>query len=296
MYSMKVAIYGQTYQDNAIEYLVELLDELKKVSAEVFIEKDFFELYSTLENAISYQTFTIKKGLNSTFDMFVSFGGDGTILRATTFVRDLGIPIVGVNTGRLGFLSTFKKEDVRKVVQEFKEGAYTVVERSLVQLRTKKLDIEFGDLNFALNEITVSRKDTTSMITVETYLNNEYLTSYWADGLIISTPTGSTGYSLSCGGPVIVPTAKSLVLTPIAPHNLNARPLVISDDTVIRLKVSGREENHLVSLDSRIASLENGEEITISKAPFTIKMIEYTSESFLKTLRNKLLWGEDRRN
>jgi NAD+ kinase len=134
------------------------------------------------------------------------------------------------------------------------------------------------------------------MITVETYLNDEYLTSYWADGLIISTPTGSTGYSLSCGGPVIVPTAKSLVLTPIAPHNLNARPLVISDDTIIRLKVSGREDNHLVSLDSRIASFQNGQEITIRKAPFTIKMIEYTSESFLKTLRNKLLWGEDRRN
>jgi NAD+ kinase len=293
---MKVAIYGQTYQDNAIEYLVELLDELHKKPSEVFIEKDFYELYSKLESSKTYPTFTISSGLNSTFDMFVSFGGDGTILRATTFVKDLGIPIVGVNTGRLGFLSTFKKEDVRKVVQEFKEGAYTIVERSLVQLNTKELNIEFGDLNFALNEITVSRKDTTSMITVETYLNNEYLTSYWADGLIISTPTGSTGYSLSCGGPVIVPTAKSLVLTPIAPHNLNARPLVISDDTIIRLKVSGREENHLVSLDSRIASLENGQEITISKAPFSIKMIEYTSESFLKTLRNKLLWGEDRRN
>ncbi|WP_144804610.1 NAD kinase [Maribacter sp. MAR_2009_72] len=293
---MKVAIYGQTYQDNAIEYLIELLDELEQVGAVVAIEEDFYELYKDCGASKVYSTFTIDHGLDATFDMFVSFGGDGTILRATTFVRDLGIPIVGVNTGRLGFLSTFKKEDVRKVVQEFKQGAYTVVERSLVQLNTKKLDQEFGNLNFALNEITVSRKDTTSMITVETFLNNEYLTSYWADGLIISTPTGSTGYSLSCGGPVIVPTAKSLVLTPIAPHNLNARPLVISDDTVIRLKVSGREENHLVSLDSRIASLENGEEITITKASFTIKMIEYTSESFLKTLRNKLLWGEDRRN
>lgn len=293
---MKVAIYGQTYQDNAIEYLIELLDELEKESAEVFIEKDFYDLYLKAPSSKTFPTFTMLNGLDDSFNMFVSFGGDGTILRATTFVKDLGIPIVGVNTGRLGFLSTFKKEDVRKVVQEFKQGAYTIVERSLVQLNTKALDAEFGDLNFALNEITVSRKDTTSMITVETYLNNEYLTSYWADGLIISTPTGSTGYSLSCGGPVIVPTAKSLVLTPIAPHNLNARPLVISDETVIRLKVSGREENHLVSLDSRIASLENGEEITIRKAPFTIKMIEYTSESFLKTLRNKLLWGEDRRN
>ncbi|WP_027078300.1 NAD kinase [Maribacter antarcticus] len=293
---MKVAIYGQTYQDNAIEFLVELLDELQKESATVFIEADFYSLYLDSGAEGEYPTFTASNGLDGSFDMFVSFGGDGTILRATTFVKDLGIPIIGVNTGRLGFLSTFKKEDVRNVVREFVRGDYTIVERSLVQLNTKALDAEFGDLNFALNEITVSRKDTTSMITIETHLNNEYLTSYWADGLIISTPTGSTGYSLSCGGPVIVPTAKSLVLTPIAPHNLNARPLVITDDTVIRLKVSGREENHLVSLDSRIASLENGQEITIKKAPFTIKMIEYTSESFLKTLRNKLLWGEDKRN
>jgi NAD+ kinase len=293
---MKVAIYGQTYQDNAIEFLIELLDELQKEAASVFIEADFYQLYLDSGADGEYPTFTSSTGLDGSFDMFVSFGGDGTILRATTFVKDLGIPIVGVNTGRLGFLSTFKKEDVRKVVREFVLGDYVIVERSLVQLNTQALDTEFGDLNFALNEITVSRKDTTSMITVETHLNNEYLTSYWADGLIVSTPTGSTGYSLSCGGPVIVPTAKSLVLTPIAPHNLNARPLVISDDTVIRLKVSGREENHLVSLDSRIASLENGQEITIKKAPFTIKMIEYTSESFLKTLRNKLLWGEDKRN
>lgn len=293
---MKVAIYGQTYQDATVDYLVELLDELRKENAEVSIETDFHVLYTSKGHKGRYATFSQDTGLDASFDMFVSFGGDGTILRATTYVKDLGIPIVGVNTGRLGFLSTFTKEDVRKVVTEFSKGAYTIVERSLVQLQTNELEAEFGDLNFALNEITVSRKDTTSMITVETYLNNEYLTSYWADGLIVSTPTGSTGYSLSCGGPVIVPTAKSLVLTPIAPHNLNARPLVIPDDTIIRLKVSGREENHLVSLDSRIASFENGQEITIRKAPFTIKMIEYTSESFLKTLRNKLLWGEDRRN
>ena len=293
---MKVAIYGQTYHEQVIDFLLELLDELQKESAEVVIEKEFYNHYLLKGNTLNFPTFTESAGLDGSFDMFVRFGGDGTILRATTFVKDMGIPIVGVNTGRLGFLSTFKKEDVRKVVREFVAGAYTIVERSLVQLNTEQLDAEFGDLNFALNEITVSRKDTTSMITVETYLNDEYLTSYWADGLIIATPTGSTGYSLSCGGPVIVPTAKSLVLTPIAPHNLNARPLVISDETSIRLKVSGREENHLVSLDSRIASLENGQEITINKAPFSIKMIEYTSESFLKTLRNKLLWGEDKRN
>jgi NAD+ kinase len=293
---MKVAIYGQTYQDNALEYVVELLNELHKVDAEIVIEKNFHSLLSENRTSEEYQTFTEKEGLDDSFDMFVSFGGDGTILRATTYVKDTGIPIVGVNTGRLGFLSTFKKEDVRKVVQEFVKGDYTIVERSLVEVSADSEVPEFNELNFALNEVTVSRKDTTSMITVETYLNDEYLTSYWADGLIISTPTGSTGYSLSCGGPVIAPTAKSLVLTPIAPHNLNARPLVISDDTLIRLKVSGREENHLVSLDSRIASVTNGKELLIKKAPFTIKMIEYTSESFLKTLRNKLLWGEDKRN
>lgn len=293
---MKVAIYGQTYQDNAFDFVVELLDELQNVSAEAALEKNFYTSLSEKRAIGVHSTFTETEGLDSSFDMFVSFGGDGTILRATTFVKDTGIPIVGVNTGRLGFLSTFKKEDVRKVVQEFVKGDYTVVERSLVEVTSESDIAEFQKLNFALNEVTVSRKDTTSMITVETYLNDEYLTSYWADGLIISTPTGSTGYSLSCGGPVIVPTAKSLVLTPIAPHNLNARPLVISDDTTIRLKVSGREDHHLVSLDSRIASVENGKELQIRKAPFTIKMIEYTSESFLKTLRNKLLWGEDKRN
>jgi NAD+ kinase len=293
---MKVAIYGQTYHDNTLEYVGELLDELEKESAVIAIEENFRTHLEKKLSVDKYFAFTEVNGLDSSFDMFVSFGGDGTILGATTYVRDLGIPIVGVNTGRLGFLSTFSKEEVRKVVQEFVQGGYVIVERSLVEVNAGSQAQEFGELNFALNEITVSRKDTTSMITVETHLNGEYLTSYWADGLIVSTPTGSTGYSLSCGGPVIVPTAKSLVLTPIAPHNLNARPLVISDDTVIRLKVSGREHNHLVSLDSRIATLENGKEIEVRKAPFTIKMIEYKSESFLKTLRNKLLWGEDRRN
>jgi NAD+ kinase len=293
---MKVAVYGQTYYDNSVNYVVQLLDELQKVAATVFIERDFCDLLRDRKGIEGYGTFTDKEGLDSSFDIFVSFGGDGTMLRAATYVGKLGIPMVGVNTGRLGFLSTFKKEDVKRVVEEFIKGDYHIVERSLVEVASPEPISEFGMLNFALNEITVSRKDTTSMISVETYLNDEYLTNYWADGLIISTPTGSTGYSLSCGGPVIEPTAKSLVLTPIAPHNLNARPLVVSDDTIIRLKVSGREENHLLSLDSRIASLENGREIIVKKAGFSVKMIEYTSESFLKTLRNKLLWGQDRRN
>lgn len=293
---MKVAIYGKKSREHTPDYVEELIEELVKVSAEIVVEKKFYDYLSPYHKEKGFKTFTLKKGLDSSFDMFVSFGGDGTILRAITYIGDLGIPIVGVNIGRLGFLSTFKKEEVRKLVREFVAGAYTIVERSLVTVQAASGIPEFGVINFALNEVTVSRKDTTSMITVETYLNDEYLTSYWADGLIVATPTGSTGYSLSCGGPVITPTAKSLIITPIAPHNLNARPLVISDDTVIRLKVSGREDHHLVSLDSRIATLENGKEIMIQKAGFTIKMIEYTSESFLKTIRNKLLWGQDKRN
>ncbi len=293
---MKIAIYAQIYQSEAFDYVVELLDECMNAGAEVCIESDFYAQLSAERQISKYNTFDREVGLDSSFEMFVSFGGDGTILRAITYIRDLGIPIVGVNTGTLGFLSTIKKEEVRRVVTEFISGAYSIDERSLVQVNADFDIPEFKDMNYALNEVSVSRKDTTSMITVETHLNNEYLTSYWADGLIVATPTGSTGYSLSCGGPVIMPGVQSLVITPIAPHNLNARPLVISDDTVIRLKVSGREENHLVSLDSRIATIENGKEITINKAPFKVKMIAYTSESFLETIRNKLLWGQDKRN
>jgi NAD+ kinase len=293
---MKVAIYGQTFQEGDRQCVEELIDELKKHNASIYVEEGFNKHISTISKGHIKGEFNQAKGLDRFFDMFVSFGGDGTMLRAVTYVKDFGIPIVGVNTGRLGFLSTFKKENVRKLVTEFVAGHYTVEQRSLVEVDLNSDTDEFDGLNFALNEITVSRKDTTSMITVETWLNDEYLTAYWSDGLIVSTPTGSTGYSLSCGGPVIEPTAKSLVLTPIAPHNLNARPLVISDNTKIRLKVSGREQTHLVSLDSRIADIPNGKEIRIRKSDFTIKMIEYKSESFLKTLRNKLLWGEDRRN
>ncbi len=293
---MKVAIYGQVYQDNVLGYVQQLLDELQKVRAEVVFEEQFYHLLAGQGSLGHFGTFTQDKGLDASFDLFVSFGGDGTILRAITYIRDLGIPIVGVNTGRLGFLSTFKKEEVQHVVTEFLGGAYRLVERSLVAVYSDMEIPEFGAMNFALNEVSISRKDTTSMITIETYLNDEYLTSYWADGLIIATPTGSTGYSLSCGGPVITPTAQSLVITPIAPHNLNARPLVISDDTVIRIKVSGREENHLLSLDSRLATIENGRELLVKKADFKIKFVEYASDSFLKTIRNKLLWGEDRRN
>ena len=290
---MKIALYGQASGPDIAEPVADLLDELQDYGADLAVEAEFAKGIHLEENT---PHFTLEAGLDRSFDLMVSFGGDGTILRAITYIRDLGIPIVGVNTGRLGFLSTCQKENVRQMVRDFAGGNYRLVERSLVTASLDGMPPGGDQLNFALNEVTVSRKDTTSMITVETWLNGEYLTSYWADGLIIATPTGSTGYSLSCGGPVMMPTARSLVITPIAPHNLNARPMVISDETEIKLKVSGREPQHLLSLDSRITSLENETEIWVRKAGFTINMVEFTSESFLKTIRNKLLWGEDRRN
>ena len=293
---MKVALYAQQIQAEDIPWVIEILEELDQQKAVVYMDRDFFQQVQRETFIRNIPTFTIDQGLDSSFDLFVSFGGDGTMLRAVTYVRQYRIPMVGVNTGRLGFLSTFKREEVRDLVKGFKAGDYKVGDRSLIALAPGQLDGAFGDLEFALNEITVSRKDTTSMITVETYLDGEFLTSYWADGLIIATPTGSTGYSLSCGGPVIAPSARSFVLTPIAPHNLNARPLVISDDTEIRIRVMGREDYHLVSLDSRIVTVPNGQELVIRKADFSLPMLEYQSGSFFNTLRSKLLWGQDQRN
>ena len=293
---MKIAIYGQFYNKNSLIYIDSLLDVLMKKSISFYIESKFYQAILDEHPEIDPAKYKSFKTLDTSFDLLISIGGDGTILRAITYVKDLNIPIVGINSGRLGFLATIQKNEIEKAVTEIINGNFKISERNLLSIETTPKNNTLTELNFALNEITVSRKNTTSMITVETHLNDEYLTSYWADGLIVSTPTGSTGYSLSCGGPVIIPEANNFILTPIAPHNLNARPLVIPDTTEIKLKISGREDNYLVSLDSRIATLENNTTVIIKKANFTIKMIELHDESFLVTLRKKLLWGEDKRN
>jgi NAD+ kinase len=294
---MKVAIFGQYYQNTTLPILERLFSFLNKNTIEVVVEETFLNILE--ENKLilnAYKKFSSHKDLDKTFDMLISIGGDGTILRAATLVRNSGIPILGINAGRLGFLATVQQENIESFLQLVLEKKYTISKRTLLSLTCFPKIEDLKDLNFAMNEVTISRKDTTSMITIETYLNGEYLNSYWADGLIISTPTGSTGYSMSCGGPILMPDVNSLVLTPIAPHNLNARPLVIPDTTEIKLKVSGREENYLVSLDSRIASVKNEAVLTIKKTPYKINMVEIAEETFLKTLRNKLLWGEDKRN
>ena len=294
---MKIAIFGQFYQNTTSPIIEKLFSFLNNNSVTTVVYKDFLNILSE-EKLISknYPTFNSHQDLDASFDMLISVGGDGTFLKAATLVRDSNIPILGINAGRLGFLANVQQENIALFLQMVLDKKYTISKRTLLSLHCTETVASLQDLNFAMNEVTVSRKDTTSMITIETYLNGEYLNSYWADGLIISTPTGSTGYSMSCGGPIVAPDAKCLVITPIAPHNLNARPLVIPDDTEVKLKISGREENYLISLDSRLTSVKNEAILTIKKTPFKINMVEITEETFLKTLRNKLLWGEDKRN
>jgi len=293
----KVAIYGQSYSISAEKEIKILLEVLEEKNIIYFIEEQFYNLLIEGNYLDKKQlTFSHFKDLDTTFDAMFTIGGDGTILRAVTYIRDLGIPILGINTGRLGFLATIQKNEIKESIALILKGEFSISERSLLAIKTAPELESFSELNFALNEVTIARKNTTSMIGVSTSLDNEYLTNYWADGLIIATPTGSTGYSLSCNGPVISPDSKNLVITPIAAHNLNARPMVISDDTKIQLEINSREKDFLISLDSRITTVPENTIVYLEKAAFTIKSILLNNQSFLKTLRSKLLWGEDTRN
>ena len=294
---MKIALFGQYYQNSTAEIVQKVVTFLESNAITIAFEASFLASLKE-KNIISkeYETYSNYNNLDSAFKALISIGGDGTILKAATFVRDKNIPIIGINAGRLGFLATIQFENIEPLLQKLLDNDYAISKRSLLSIETTPEYDNFKELDFALNEVTVARKDTTSMITIITYLNGEYLTSYWADGLIVSTPTGSTGYSLSCGGPVLTPNVESLVITPMAPHNLNARPLVITDDMEIELRISGREEQFLISLDSRISAVSKDTIVRIKKSPFTISIIEFKEESFLNTIRKKLLWGEDKRN
>ena len=293
---MKIAIYGQSADIISKNIFLELLSISKSENIILLVEKKYNSiLLHKSEINHTPKLFSSHEDLDSSIDLMITIGGDGTLLRSITFVRDLGIPIIGINTGRLGFLATLNQELLNIELKKILKGEFNVEERSLLEVNIDNNN-DFSDFNFALNEVSVGRKNTTSMIEIKTTLNGEYLNTYWADGLIVSTPTGSTGYSLSCGGPIMTPSSQTFSITPIAPHNLNARPLVISDEIKIELSVEGREESHLLSLDSRINSLKNNVKIKIKKANYKIKLASFKNNSFYKTLRSKLLWGEDRRN
>lgn len=289
----KIAIYGQYLHEGSENTVLHMVEALLEKSCEVKIESGFKTMLKNLNFTQPVEAFD---QLDHTYDMLISIGGDGTILRAVTYIGRLNIPILGINTGRLGFLATVQQDEIERAVKHVIDGNYKLSKRTLITARSSHKKNHLPPYNFALNEVTVSRMNTTSMIQIETHLNGDLLTSYWADGLIISTTTGSTGYSLSCGGPVISPETNAFVITPIAPHNLNARPLVIPDNTEITIKVIGRQDEFLASLDNRIASYPDGTEITLEKAGFTIDLIELQDQSFIQTLRHKLLWGEDKRN
>ena len=292
---MILALFSQEINESVNDVVQSFFTSKFSKESKFYVEKKLYDQLA-FDGDLELIPFNKSKDLDSSIDLLVSIGGDGTFLRTIEYVRDLNIPVMGINTGNLGFLATIKKENLDQAVEKIYNKKFKVENRSVIKVNSEEIGLPKNLFPYALNEISVVRKDTTSMINIKTSLDGNHLNSYWADGLIISTPTGSTGYSLSCGGPVISPSSSSLVLTPISPHNLNARPLVISDETKIELSVSGREEKHLLSIDSNIFTVQNQTKITIEKPNFDFKIAHFSNNNFYKTLKEKLLWGKDKRN
>ena len=292
---MVLALFSHEINESVNDVVQSFFISKFSKESKFYVEKKLYDQL-TFDGDLELIPFNKSKDLDSSIDLLVSIGGDGTFLRTIEYVRDLNIPVMGINTGNLGFLATIKKENLDQAVEKIYNKKFKVENRSVIKVNSEEIGLPKNLFPYALNEISVVRKDTTSMINIKTSLDGNHLNSYWADGLIVSTPTGSTGYSLSCGGPVISPSSGSLVLTPISPHNLNARPLVISDETKIELSVSGREEKHLLSIDSNIFTVQNQTKITIEKPNFDFKIAHFSNNNFYKTLKEKLLWGKDKRN
>jgi len=286
---LKFALFTKLDSNENNDHIFSVFKSLDKHQLDYDVDSQSFDLISKLDNYNGDFNFNKVEKLSNEYDFVISIGGDGTILRSANEIGELSIPIIGLNKGRLGFLANSPIEIIDSIIEKITNSNYRISERTIIQ-------VEFeGKTKNALNEISISRKNTTSLITIDTKLNDQYLNTYWADGLIISTPTGSTGYSLSCGGPIIMPDSKNLVLTPIAPHNLNARPLVISDNKQIEISINGRENEYFVSADSQIFSVNIDSKINISKAPYFLNMVEFEEDSYINTLREKLMWGKDRR-
>ena len=293
---MIIGIYGIQFNPLKVKIFQDLfnyLTEFKQLN-KVYVYQPFLELIQqNISGTENFEAFNQYEEVKQ-FDLMFCLGGDGAMLDTLCILKDSGVPVLGVNTGRLGFLSGISSNDIKGPIKEVLTGEYTIDKRNILQLNsTSKL---FGDLNVALNEVTIHKKDSSSMMIIHAYVDDEYLNSYWADGLIISTPTGSTGYNLSCSGPIIIPGSNVFVITPIAPHNLNVRPLIIPNDKTITLKLEGRDDEFLVSLDSRSIAVPSSEELKIQKGEFQLNVIRPKNHSFLSTLRNKLAWGLDARN
>jgi len=294
---MQVVIYSTILKDKDKIYVQELFDVLHEANINAYVYEPYLkQLQGKIDFKRDVDGFAghVDFTMNKRFDCVIALGGDGTMLAATAEVRDSNIPIMGINLGRLGFLASIEKRRIKEAIDLLKRGRFSLDERYLLHLDSNVP--LFGDMPFALNDCTLLKRDTSSMITIHTYINGGYLNTYWADGVIIATSTGSTGYSLSCGGPIVFPRSGNFVITPVAPHNLNARPVVISDNSVVSFEIEGRADNFLCTLDSRFETITAATQLAIRKCDFTVKLIELPDTDFMKTIRGKLLWGKDARN
>jgi NAD+ kinase len=290
---MRIAIYSRILRDECVPSVIKLIRLFDKNKADVILDHGLLQQIKKINKKPDI-TDTFHKSFDEPVDMVISIGGDGTLLDTVNIVRDREIPVLGINTGRLGFLANAPFQEFERIVENIMRGRYNLEKRSMIEFKSDT-DL-FNGMNWALNDFVIHKKDSSSMININTFLNGEFLNTYWADGLIVSTPTGSTGYSLSCGGPIIFPDSSNFVLTPIAPHNLNVRPIVVSDKDVISFEIMGRINSFLASLDSRSVPFTTNIEMAVKKATHGFMLVHFHEDNFLGTLRKKLSWGSDSRN
>jgi NAD+ kinase len=292
---MKIGVYSRQFNDTVLPYVQQVFNTLAQHEVDIYIFKELDDLLTgKITITGTYGTFHGKQPLKGLIDVLITLGGDGTLLDTVSFIRDSGIPVIGINFGRLGFLASINKNDIAAAIHAVVNNDFTLDTRILLAIESDNK--VFGNDNFALNDITFHKRDDAAMITIHAYLNGELLNSYWADGIIVSTPTGSTAYALSCGGPIVLPRSGNFIITPIAPHNLNVRPIVLSDDSVLTFEAEFRNANYLVSCDSRTEVVDSAIRFTVRKAAFELNLVRLNNETYLTTLRNKLLWGIDARN
>jgi NAD+ kinase len=292
---MTIAVYARSIKANNPTYIEQIYHLLKDEGVDLIIHKPYYEsIKSNSEFKLELNTFSTSEELIAKAAFVISLGGDGTLLETVAFVKKSGIPILGVNTGRLGFLASVNKNDLQLALKQLLNEKFTLDRRELIEM-TGSADA-FSGINYALNEFTIHKIDSGAMINIDTYINNVFLNSYFADGLIVSTPTGSTAYSLSCGGPIMMPDSDNFIITPIAPHNLSVRPIVISNNKEISFKVKSRSDSCIISLDSRTQQISSGIEIKIKKANFKVNLVNLVGQHFFETLRNKMMWGIDQRH
>lgn len=292
---MRIAIYGRPFNNSVLPLVQEVFDSIAEHNTDILVFREYFQF---IEDKLSLpkntSIFDDADVLSDKTDVLVSLGGDGTLLDTLTLVRDTGVPVIGINFGRLGFLASINKDGIKTAIEALVKKNFTLDKRSLLNIESANGLFE-GE-NFALNDITIHRRDNSAMMIIHAYMNGEFINSYWADGLIVATPTGSTAYSLSCGGPIIFPGSENFVITPVAPHNLNVRPLLVPDNVSLVFEVEARSTKFLVSCDARMATVAKSVKIVLNKADFCFNLIRLNNENYLTTLRNKLLWGIDTRN